>query len=41
MPYELSVENKMDRLNICDTLLKRNEIKPFLKRIITGDEKWV
>ena len=31
----------MDRLNICDTLLKRNEIEPLLKRIITGDEKWV
>ena len=23
-----------------DTLLKRNEIEPFLKRMITGDEKW-
>ena len=31
----------MDRINICDTLLKRNEIEPFLKRIITGDEKWI
>jgi len=29
----------MDRINICDTLL--NEIEPFLKRIITGDEKWI
>ena len=29
------------RLNICDRLLKRNEIKPFLKRIITGNKKWV
>ena len=27
--------------NICDTLLKRNEIEPFPKRSITGDEKWV
>ena len=31
----------MDRINICDTLLKRNEIEPFLKRMITGDEKWI
>ena len=31
----------MDRLNICDTLLKHNEIEPFLKRIITDGEKWV
>ena len=28
----------MDR--ICDMLLKRNEIEAFLKRMITGDEKW-
>ena len=31
----------MDRINICDTLLKRNEIEPFLKRMITSDEKWI
>ena len=31
----------MDRINICDALLKRNEIEPFLKRMITGDEKWI
>ena len=29
------------RIPICDSLLKRNENDPFLKRIITGDEKWV
>jgi len=41
--HELSVRNMMDRINICDTLLKRNEIELFLKRIlvITGDEKWI
>jgi len=22
-------------------ILKRNEIEPFLKRMITGDEKWI
>ena len=39
----------MDRINICDTetetetetLQKQNEIEPFLKRMITGDEKWI
>jgi len=31
----------IDRINICDMLLKRNEIEPFLKRMITGDEKWI
>ena len=29
------------RISICNSLLKRNETDPFLKRIITGDEKWV
>ncbi|XP_076752677.1 histone-lysine N-methyltransferase SETMAR-like [Xylocopa sonorina] len=31
----------IDQINICDTLLKRNEIEPFLKLVITGDEKWI
>ena len=29
------------RINICDSLQKLNEINPFLKRLITGDEKWI
>ena len=29
------------RIFIFDSLLKRNKTDPFLKRIITGDEKWV
>jgi len=41
VPHELSVRNMIDRIDICDTLLKRNEIEPFLKRMITGDEKWI
>ncbi|GFT36778.1 hypothetical protein TNCV_2755801 [Trichonephila clavipes] len=31
----------MDRISICETLAKRNEIDPLLKRMVTGDEKWV
>ncbi|GFW82816.1 putative DD34D transposase [Trichonephila clavipes] len=31
----------MDRISICEALAKRNEIGPFLKRMVTGDEKWV
>ncbi|GFW40486.1 hypothetical protein TNCV_1020431 [Trichonephila clavipes] len=31
----------MDRISICEALAKRNEIVPFLKRTVTGDEKWV
>ncbi|GBP61874.1 hypothetical protein EVAR_97963_1 [Eumeta japonica] len=26
---------------MCDSLLKRNETEPFLKRLITGDEEWI
>ncbi|XP_015189019.1 PREDICTED: histone-lysine N-methyltransferase SETMAR-like [Polistes dominula] len=41
VPYNLTVKNLMDRIFICESLLKRNEIEPFLKRLITGDEKWI
>ena len=39
--HELKVKNLMARVSICESLLKRNEIDPFLKRMITGDEKWI
>lgn len=31
----------MDRVSIYESLMKRNEIEPFLIRMITGDEKWI
>ncbi|GBP04396.1 hypothetical protein EVAR_6578_1 [Eumeta japonica] len=31
----------MNRVLVCDSLLKRNETEPFLKILIAGDEKWV
>ncbi|GFU13884.1 hypothetical protein TNCV_940631 [Trichonephila clavipes] len=31
----------MDRISISEALAKRNEINPFFKRMVTGDEKWV
>ncbi|GFU34347.1 mariner Mos1 transposase [Trichonephila clavipes] len=31
----------MDRISICEALAKRNEIDPFLKRMVTGDKKGV
>ena len=37
--HELTQRNLNDRITINEMLLKRNEMKPFLKRIITGDEK--
>ena len=39
--HGLTMKNLMDRVSICESLLKRNEIEPFLKRMITGDEKWI
>jgi len=41
VPHELKEIHLTQRINICDMHLKRNETDPFLKRIITGDEKWV
>lgn len=41
VPHRLSDKNVIDRIAICDSLLKRNNSDPFLKRIVTGDEKWV
>ncbi|GFU66725.1 putative DD34D transposase [Trichonephila clavipes] len=31
----------MGRISICESLAKRNEIDPFLKWMVTGDEKGV
>ncbi|GFV85455.1 histone-lysine N-methyltransferase SETMAR-like [Trichonephila clavipes] len=31
----------MDRFSICKVLAKRNEIDPFLKRMVIGDQKRV
>ena len=41
VPHKLNKIQLTKRIFICDSLLKRNETDPFLKRIITGDEKWV
>ncbi|CAH2254198.1 jg14376 [Pararge aegeria aegeria] len=31
----------MNRVLICDSLLRRNETEPLLKKLITGEEKWI
>ncbi|GFU76251.1 hypothetical protein TNCV_527311 [Trichonephila clavipes] len=31
----------MNRISVCEALAKRNEINPFLKRMVTGEKKWV
>lgn len=41
VPHNLSQQNLISRISICDSLLKRNEIEPFLRNMITGDEKWI
>ncbi|QQP53934.1 Putative DD34D transposase, partial [Caligus rogercresseyi] len=41
VPHELTQKNLIDRISICYSLLNCNKIDPFLKRIVTGDEKWV
>ncbi|GFY11666.1 histone-lysine N-methyltransferase SETMAR [Trichonephila clavipes] len=41
VPQRLTRKNMMDRISICEALAKRNEIDPFLKRMMIGDEKWV
>jgi len=41
VPHVLTERNLCRRVDVCDLLLKRQENDPFLKRIITGDEKWV
>jgi len=41
VPHDLTVKILMDRISISESLLKRNEIEPFFKQFITGDEKWI
>ncbi|GBP74867.1 Histone-lysine N-methyltransferase SETMAR [Eumeta japonica] len=41
IPHELTERNVMNRMLICDSLLKRNETELLLKRLITIDEKWI
>jgi len=41
VPHDLTEKNRIDRISISDLLYKRNEYDPFLKRIITGNEKWI
>ncbi|GBP86924.1 hypothetical protein EVAR_60906_1 [Eumeta japonica] len=34
-------KNLINHELVCDSTLKRNETEPFLKGLITGDEKWI
>ena len=41
IPHELKEIHLTKRTNAYDLHLEHNEFDPFLKRIITGDEKWI
>ncbi|UYV82311.1 hypothetical protein LAZ67_21001679 [Cordylochernes scorpioides] len=41
VPYELKPGNFEHRICTCELLLKRQNRKVFLHRIVTGDEKWI
>ena len=41
IPHELKEIHLTKRIKTCNLNLKRNEFDLFLKRIITGDEKWI
>ena len=41
LPHEFIEIHLTKRNNDCDLHLECNEFDPFLKRIITGDEKWI
>ncbi|GFT87857.1 histone-lysine N-methyltransferase SETMAR [Trichonephila clavipes] len=41
VPHPLTPKNMMDLVSIYETLIKRKEIDPFIKWMVTGEEKWV
>ena len=41
VPHKLNEIPLTKQISMRDSLLKRNKTDPFLKQIITGDEKWV
>ncbi|GFU97984.1 histone-lysine N-methyltransferase SETMAR [Trichonephila clavipes] len=41
VPRHSPLKDMMNGISICEALAKRNEIDPFLNRMVTGDVKWV
>jgi len=39
--HELKEIHLTNRMSVCEQLIKPEENDPFLKRMITGDEKWI
>ena len=40
VPHDLTDSQKMQRLQVCLSLLNRHNNESFLHRIVTCDEKW-
>ena len=41
VPHKLSKKHLLDHISACNSLLKHKENIPFLKQVVTGDEKWI
>ena len=41
VPHELRMSDRVNRINVAETLLLRPHRKDFLSNIVTGDESWV
>lgn len=41
VPKKLSDKHLIDRISVCELLLRHNQCYPFLKRLITSGEKWI
>lgn len=41
VPHDLPQSALDQRVTVCSSLLSRYETDPFLRRIVTGDEKWI
>ncbi|GFX70455.1 histone-lysine N-methyltransferase SETMAR [Trichonephila clavipes] len=41
VPHLLTLQKHDGSIFICEALTKRNETDSFLKRMVTGDEKWI
>ena len=39
--HKLRGKKNLDHISTCNSLLKRNKNVPFLKQIVTGDDKWI
>ena len=41
VPHKLTEKNKPVGVSVCQSLILKNNTELFLKRIVTGDKKWI